>query len=588
MAVAPPGSTVFINEIHYDNAGTDSGEAIEIAAPAGTDLSGWSLVLYNGSGGASYDTDALSGVVSGSPGTFGFVVVTYASNGIQNGSPDGIALVRPGGAVEQFLSYEGSFAATTGPALGLSATDIGRSEAGTEAAGNSLSLTGSGSTYGAFAWQAPAASSFGAVNPGQTFGAATPPPPPPPPPPTPCAVSPAVTPIHSVQGSTDVTPCAGSVVTVEGVVVGDYEGPSPTLRGFYVQEQDADADADPVTSEGIFVFNGDANSVALGNVVTVTGTAGEFQGQTQISGTTTITVTATDQSVTPASVTLPVATADYLERTEGMLVEMPQTLTVTETFQLGRFGEITVSSDGRLPQPTNVAEPGAPAQAVQAANNLNRLKFDDALQSQNPDPIVFGRDGDPLTAENTLRGGDTVTGAVGVMTYTWAGNSASGNAYRLRPVGDLSDSGLVPGGVVPEFVAANPRPTRAPEVGGSMQVAAFNVLNYFLTLDAGTNQCGPTGFTDDCRGAESAEEFDRQRTKLLAALLKLDADVLGLIEMENTSGVEPMADIVAGLNAVAGAGTYDYIETGTVGTDVIKVGLIYQPASVTPLGAAAV
>ncbi|MEJ7702946.1 MAG: hypothetical protein WKF47_04505 [Geodermatophilaceae bacterium] len=124
-AVAPPGSTVFINEIHYDNAGTDSGEAIEIAAPAGTDLSGWSLVLYNGSGGASYDTDALSGVVSGSPGTFGFVVVTYASNGIQNGSPDGIALVRPGGAVEQFLSYEGSFAATTGPALGLSATDIG-------------------------------------------------------------------------------------------------------------------------------------------------------------------------------------------------------------------------------------------------------------------------------------------------------------------------------------------------------------------------------------------------------------------------------------------------------------------------------
>ncbi|MEJ7702948.1 MAG: hypothetical protein WKF47_04515 [Geodermatophilaceae bacterium] len=142
-------------------------------------------------------------------------------------------------------------------------------------------------------------------------------------------------------------------------------------------------------------------------------------------------------------------------------------------------------------------------EAVQAANNLNRLKLDDALQNQNADPIVFGRGGDPLTAENTLRGGDTVTGAVGVMTYTWAGNSASGNAYRLRPVGDLSDSGLVPGGVVPDFEAANPRPTSAPEVGGSLQVGAFNVLNYFLTLDAAPAGCGPT-FALECRGAENA------------------------------------------------------------------------------------
>ena len=586
MAVAPPGSTVFINEIHYDNAGTDAGEAIEIAAPAGTDLAGWSLVLYNGNGGAPYDTDVLTGVVPMQSGVFGTLSFSYPSNGIQNGAPDAVALVRPGGiVVEQFLSYEGTFIGMGGPADGLTSTDIGVTENGSQASGNSLSLSGSGSSYGEFTWQSSGPATFGAVNTGQTFGEGEPPPPPPPPP---CAVSPAITPISKVQGTGDITPCAGTVVTVEGVVVGDYEGPSPTLRGFYVQEQDADADADPVTSEGIFVFNGSNNSVALGNVVTVTGTAGEFQGQTQISGSTTITVTGTGESVTPASVTLPVATADFLERTEGMLVAMPQTLTVTETFRLGRFGEIVVSSGGRLEQPTNVAEPGAPAQAVQAANNLNRLKLDDALQNQNADPIVFGRGGDPLSAENTLRGGDTVTGAVGVMTYTWAGNSASGNAYRLRPVGDLSDTGLVPGGVVPDFEAANPRPTSAPEVGGSLQVAAFNVLNYFLTLDTGTNQCGPTGFTDDCRGAETAEEFDRQRTKLLAALLKLDADVLGLIEMENTTGVEPMADLVAGLNAVAGAGTYDYIETGTVGTDVIKVGLIYQPASVTPLGTFAV
>ncbi len=403
-----------------------------------------------------------------------------------------------------------------------------------------------------------------------------------PPPPPPCAVSPAVTQISTVEGSTDVTPCAGTVVAVEGVVVGDYEGPSPTLHGFYLQEQDAEVDVDPVTSEGIFVFNGDNNSVNLGDVATVTGSAAEFNGQTQIAATS-VTVGATGQTVTAAEVTLPLPSATFLERFEGMLVALPQTLTVTETFQLGRFGEIVVSSDGRLDQPTNVVEPGAEAQSLQAANNLNRLKIDDALQNQNADPIVFGRGGDPLTAENTLRGGDTMTGAVGVMTYTWAGASSSPNAYRLRPVGDLSDRGLVPGGVVPDFVAANPRPTNRPEVGGSIQVGSFNVLNYFLTLDVGTTGCGPT-FVLECRGAENAEEFGRQRAKLVSALLELHADVLGLIELENTTGAEPLADIVAGLNDVAGAGTYAYIETGTIGSDAIKVGIIYQPASVTPLG----
>ncbi|MEJ7771277.1 MAG: hypothetical protein WKF51_05210 [Geodermatophilaceae bacterium] len=127
LAVAPPDSVVFINEIHYDNAGTDAGEAIEIAAPAGTDLSNWSLVLYNGLGGASYDVDVLTGVVPGAPLTFGTVPFSYPSNGIQNGSPDGIALVGPDG-VEQFLSYEGTFAATNGPAVGLTSTDIGAAE----------------------------------------------------------------------------------------------------------------------------------------------------------------------------------------------------------------------------------------------------------------------------------------------------------------------------------------------------------------------------------------------------------------------------------------------------------------------------
>ena len=113
-----PTTSVFINEIHYDNTGTDTGEAIEVAGPAGTDLTGWNIVLYNGSNGASYNTTALSGAIPDQQDGFGTVYVSYPTNGIQNGSPDGMALVDAGGTVVQFLSYEGSFTAADGPAAG--------------------------------------------------------------------------------------------------------------------------------------------------------------------------------------------------------------------------------------------------------------------------------------------------------------------------------------------------------------------------------------------------------------------------------------------------------------------------------------
>jgi uncharacterized protein len=104
------------------------------------------------------------------------------------------------------------------------------------------------------------------------------------------------------------------------------------------------------------------------------------------------------------------------------------------------------------------------------------------------------------------------------------------------------------------------------------------VLNHLLTLDGGVNDiCGPAR-CQECRGADDAQEFERQRAKILTALAEIDADVFGLIEMENTTGVSPLADIVAGLNAQLGAGTYDYIDTGTIGTDAIEVGIIYRPS----------
>ena len=324
----------------------------------------------------------------------------------------------------------------------------------------------------------------------------------------------------------------------------------------------------------------------------VVGTAGEFQDQTQISA---ISITKCGTgTVAPTDVTLPFASPTEAERYEGMLVRLPQTLYVTEHFQLGRFGQVVLSSGGRLQQPTQVAAPGAAARALQARNNLNRIILDDALQNQNPDPIPFGRNGQPLSASNTLRGGDTATGIVGVMTYTWAGHAASGNAYRVRPIGALN--GYV------NFVAANPRPTTPPAVGGALRVVGFNLLNFFNTFDGlpdTVDNCtnGVGGPPTDCRGADTLDEFNRQWPKTVAAILAMNPDVLGLNEIEN-DGYGPesaIAFLVDKLNQATAPGTYAFIDvdaaTGQVnalGTDAIKVGLIYKPARVTPVGRTAV
>lgn len=168
---AAAASLPFVNEIHYDNAGGDVGEGVEIAAAAGTDLSGWSLVLYNGSNGAVYGDAALSGLVPDQQAGFG--TVFFVLEGLQNG-PDGFALVGADGSVAQFLSYEGSFVATDGPAAGLASSDIGVAEAPDTPAGLSLQLAGTGAVPQDFVWNGPLAASPGAINAGQTFVAPVP------------------------------------------------------------------------------------------------------------------------------------------------------------------------------------------------------------------------------------------------------------------------------------------------------------------------------------------------------------------------------------------------------------------------------
>jgi hypothetical protein len=164
---------VFVNEIHYDNTGGDTGEAIEVAGPAGTDLAGWSIALYNGSATQRnvYGTINLSGVIPNQGSGYG--TLSFLRAGIQNGSPDGMAVIEASSALVQILSYEGSFTAASGPAAGLTSTDIGVAESSSAAVGSSLQLTGSGTTYGEFSWAGSGPGTFGSPNSGQSFGGDT-------------------------------------------------------------------------------------------------------------------------------------------------------------------------------------------------------------------------------------------------------------------------------------------------------------------------------------------------------------------------------------------------------------------------------
>ncbi|WP_447924641.1 ExeM/NucH family extracellular endonuclease [Georgenia muralis] len=537
---------VFISELHYDNVSTDVGEAIEVQAPAGTDLTGWSLVLYNGNGGSAYATSTLTGTVPASG-----VVVQEFPGGIQNGAPDAVALVDAAGAVVELLSYEGVLTAADGPAAGLVSTDIGVSEPGTTPVGQSLQkIDGT--------WAGPLPSTFG-NDPGDPGD----------PGPDTCGdPQDAVALVSDIQGTgaTFDATCAGTQ-TVEAVVT----ALKPGLNGFYVQEEAADSDGDPLSSEGIFVFGAIPAAVEVGKLVRVTGTVGEYStsgvSQTQLADAT-VEVLGDGPAVAPTPLTFPVDDPADLEAFEGMLVELTDELVISEYFNYDRFGEVVLAKplDGqdRLHTPTAVVEPGAAAQELAAEYDRRVITLDDSSSRLNPVTLPHPGNGEVYTATNTFRGGDTVAEVQGVVDHTFG-------LYRVQPT------------TYGTYTAVNPRPEAAPAVGGSLTVASFNVLNYFLTIDDGQNDVCGAAENMECRGADNATELERQRAKILDALAELDADVVGLMEMENTPGVEPAADLAAGLNEILGAGTYDYIDTGVIGTDAIRVGMLYKPREVKPV-----
>jgi uncharacterized protein len=367
--------------------------------------------------------------------------------------------------------------------------------------------------------------------------------------------------ISSIQGAGTASSLVGSNVSIEAIVVADFQNANQ-LGGFFLQEEDADSDSNANTSEGIYIVS--TTPVSVGDRVRVSGAVAETFQLTQLSNTT-VTVCASNQTLpTPASISLPVSSLDTFEAIEGMSVAITQTLTVNETYQLGRYGQILLAN-GRLQQPTNVVEPGAAANTLQAQNNLNKLMMDDASNIQNPDPVIFPAP--ELSAANTLRSGDTVANLQGVITYDFG-------VYRLLPTH------------TPNFIHTNARPL-APEIdsAANIKIASFNVLNFF-------NGNGTGGGFPTSRGANTSAEFVRQKAKIVSALIGLNADVIGLIEIENDgySSTSAIAELTAALNSATTTSVWKFVNPGVnkIGTDEIAAGFIYRNDKVTTVGASAI
>ena len=387
-----------------------------------------------------------------------------------------------------------------------------------------------------------------------------------------------ITRIHTVQGSSTASPLLGQTVTIEGIVTASFQ--TTGIAGFFVQEEDVNIDADPLTSEGIFVFHS-ATPVVEGDKVRVTGTVIEFgtapNTLTEISTATVNILSNSNPLPAAVAVTLPVAVLGDLERYEGMRVTSAQTLTVSQNFVLARFGELTLSANGRLPQPSDIIDPNdavasgttssgsSNVAAINARIDLNKrssILLADTTTTQNVPVIPFL---DPV--DKTLRVGSTLTGLSGVLTQSFG-------VHAIHPTS-------------PPVFAYAPRPLTPPDVGGALKVASFNVLNFF-------NGDGAGGGFPTSRGADSPLEFSRQKAKTIAALCGLGADIVGLMEMENdaTTAAPALNELTAALSATNGCGAWSFVNNPANwgnfpgSTDEIRPALIYRDTAVAPVGAA--
>ncbi|MBK1872435.1 MULTISPECIES: ExeM/NucH family extracellular endonuclease [unclassified Marinobacter] len=358
------------------------------------------------------------------------------------------------------------------------------------------------------------------------------------------------TPISKIQGKGDRSPLAGQKVTVEGVLTLDARMKGG-FSGFYLQQADTETDGNPETSEALFVYTRKKTGTP-GERLRVTGTVKEFHGLTEL-----VEVKAI-QSCGPATVPgaqiLSLPGSINLESLENMRVRVTQPLTIIDSWNLARYGELTLASNDQV-VPTEYLEPGPKAAKIAARNLQQRLLLDDGRGVRQPKPIPWPPGG--LTGTNTVRSGDRVHEIAGILDYRFG-------AWRIQPERP------------PVFSPVNTRPIAPlrPDTQ-HIRVMTMNLENYFNGDGAGD------GFPTT-RGAPTAKAHKTQLKRLVEALQAPDPDILAITELENDGYSETSA--IAQLTRALGQ-EWSFIATpGADGNDQIRTGLLYRHDRITAEG----
>lgn len=403
-----------------------------------------------------------------------------------------------------------------------------------------------------------------------------------------------VTPIAGIQGTGAASPLTGQTVTTQGVVTAAYPQGAGSFTGYVIQTPGEDTT--PGASDALFVYSqATADQVEVGDSVRVTGEVSEYKDLTELS------VAASGLTILPESLgtVAPLetgwpATDAEREALESMLIQPTGDFTVSNTYSTNQYGEVGLASGGTpLIQPTDAAPAGSEKAAeVEADNAARAVTLDDATTINYLSTANSSLTPPYISTENPVRVGAAVTfDAPVIVDYR-------NDAWKLNPTEAIRDGGQGP-------VAFENTRTKAPEpVGGDIRIATFNVLNYFTTLGADTAGCEPDtdragdGVTVksgcDPRGAWDAEDLARQQDKIVSAINAVDADVIGLLEIENSAALgenpdEALATLVGALNTAAGSTKWAYVPSSAdlpdvAAQDVITNALIYQPASVQRVG----
>ncbi|WP_394216638.1 ExeM/NucH family extracellular endonuclease [Brachybacterium vulturis] len=603
-AVVAPGD-LQINEIY--GGGGNSGAAllsdfVELVNTSDADVSidGWSL-QYASRTGTFNNTLALSGTVPAG-GTF----LIQLADGNGNGEPlpaadleGGINASGSGGVfalsdAEGTLTCHGSTCAED-PAIvdlvGWGAAETFSGEAPAPGTDNATSVsrvaaTGENSTDFREGEPTPTPSGAEQPDPGDPGD----------------PVEPMEATIAEIQGTGAASPLDGQRVSTEGVVTAVYA--TGGLNGYVIQTAGTGGALDFSSHSGstaVFVYSPDTmDQVAIGDSVRVTGDVSEYYDATQI----TVGAEGLEQLADPLEAVEPLTLEGAFPTEETQRESLEHMLylpgegdfTVTDVYNTNRFGEVTLAiGDEPLQQAGDLMRPGEEATAYFEGREDLKVLLDDGRTtdfSRNPEqPMSW------LTTQEPVRVGAAASFTEPVVVAysfdTWRLNTTTPWASHDTDGVDFGDTRA-----------------GAPEaVGGDLQLATFNVLNYFTTLGADVPGCEP--YTDrdgnpitvrggcELRGAWDAPNLQRQESKIVEAIIGTEADVVGLMEIENSARLgetpdEATATLVAALNAQAGAGTWDYIPTGEAyaamgldgGQDVITNAIIFRPAEVAPQGQA--